>query len=79
MRLRLGLLQDPEVIEKQIAREAAEAQARKHKLEAPTVRTEAEQKGVYFQGPSFPLPLVSISSAWTYSLYYPAVIEKRNC
>ena len=44
MRLRLGLLQDPEVIEKQIAREAAEAQARKHKLEAPTVRTEAEQK-----------------------------------
>ena len=44
MRLRLGLLQDPEVIEKQIAREAAEAQARRHKLEAPTVRTEAEQK-----------------------------------
>ena len=44
MRLRLGLLQDPDVIEKQIAREAAEAQARKHKAEAPTVRTEAEQK-----------------------------------
>ena len=44
MRLRLGLLQDTEAIEKQIAREAAEAQARKHKLEAPTVRTEAEQK-----------------------------------
>lgn len=44
MRLRLGLLQDPAVIEKQIAREAAEAQARKHKLEAPTVRTEAEMK-----------------------------------
>ena len=44
MRLRLGLLQDPVVIEKQIAREAAEAQARRHKLEAPTVRTEAEQK-----------------------------------
>ena len=44
MRLRLGLLQDPVAIEKQIAREAAEAQARKHKLEAPTVRTEAEQK-----------------------------------
>lgn len=44
MRLRLGLLQDTDAIEKQIAREAAEAQARKHKLEAPTVRTEAEQK-----------------------------------
>lgn len=44
MRLRLGLLQDTEAIDKQIAREAAEAQARKHKLEAPTVRTEAEQK-----------------------------------
>ena len=44
MRLRLGLLQDTAAIEKQIAREAAEAQARKHKLEAPTVRTEAEQK-----------------------------------
>ena len=44
MRLRLGLLQDPAVIEKQIAREAAEAQARKHKLDAPTVRTEAEMK-----------------------------------
>ena len=44
MRLRLGLLQDPAAIEKQIAREAAEAQARKHKLEAPTVRTEAEMK-----------------------------------
>lgn len=44
MRLRLGLLQDPAIIEKQIAREAAEAQARKHKLEAPTVRTEAEMK-----------------------------------
>lgn len=44
MRLRLGLLQDVEKIEKQVAREAAEAQARKHKLEAPTVRTEADQK-----------------------------------
>jgi len=44
MRLRLGLLQDPAMIEKQIAREAAEAQARKHKLEAPTVRTEAEMR-----------------------------------
>lgn len=42
--MRLGLLQDREVIDRQIAREAAEAQARKHKLEAPTVRTEAEQK-----------------------------------
>lgn len=44
MRLRLGLLQDVDKIEKQIARDAAEAQARKHKLEAPTVRTEADQK-----------------------------------
>ena len=44
MRLRLGLLQDVDKIEKQIAREAAEAQAKKHKLEAPTVRTEADQK-----------------------------------
>ena len=44
MRLRLGLLQDTEAIDKQIAREAEEAQARKHRLEAPTVRTEAEQK-----------------------------------
>ena len=42
--MRLGLLQDREVIDRTIAREAAEAQARKHRLEAPTVRTEAEQK-----------------------------------
>ncbi|MCJ1358627.1 MAG: hypothetical protein MMC33_008627 [Icmadophila ericetorum] len=44
MSLRLGLLQDPASIERQIAREAAEAQAKKHKLEAPTVKTEEETK-----------------------------------
>ena len=44
MRLRLGLLQDPAVIEKQIAREAAEAQAKKAKAEIPTVKTEAQMK-----------------------------------
>ncbi|KAL8739112.1 MAG: hypothetical protein Q9190_007890 [Brigantiaea leucoxantha] len=44
MRLRLGLLQDSASIEKQIAREAAEAQARKQKAEAPTVKTEAQTK-----------------------------------
>lgn len=42
MRLRLGLLQDTKSIEKQVAREAAEAQAKKHKLETPTVKTEAQ-------------------------------------
>lgn len=42
MRLRLGLLQDTKSIEKQVAREAAEAQAKKHKLEIPTVKTEAQ-------------------------------------
>lgn len=44
MRLRLGLLQDTKSIEKQIVREAAEAQAKKHKLEIPTVKTEAQTK-----------------------------------
>ncbi|MCJ1225560.1 hypothetical protein MMC12_002209 [Toensbergia leucococca] len=44
MRLRLGLLQDTAAIDKQVAREAAEAQAKKHKLEIPTVKTEAQAK-----------------------------------
>lgn len=44
MRLRLGLLQDAKSIERQIAREAAEAQAKKHRLEVPTVKTEAQTK-----------------------------------
>lgn len=44
MRLRLGLLQDAKSIERQIAREAAEAQAKKHRLEIPTVKTEAQTK-----------------------------------
>ena len=38
----LGLLQNPEAIEKQIAREAAEAAAKKQKLETPTVKTQAQ-------------------------------------
>ncbi|MCJ1331473.1 hypothetical protein MMC10_008164 [Thelotrema lepadinum] len=44
MRLRLGLLQDPAVIEKQIQREAKEAAAKKVKAETPTVKTEAQMK-----------------------------------
>ncbi|KAK2758757.1 hypothetical protein FQN54_003448 [Arachnomyces sp. PD_36] len=44
MRLRLGLLRDSAAIEKQIAREAAEAQAKKHKSQIPTVKTEAQTK-----------------------------------
>ena len=44
MRFRLGLLQDRAALEKQAAREAAEAQAKKHKSEAPTVKTEAQTK-----------------------------------
>jgi hypothetical protein len=44
MRLRLGLLRDTAAIEKQIAREAAEAQAKKHKAQIPTVKTEAQMK-----------------------------------
>ena len=44
MRFRLGLLQDSAALEKQAAREAAEAQAKKHKSETPTVKTEAQSK-----------------------------------
>jgi hypothetical protein len=44
MRLRLGLLQDAAAIEKQAAREAAEAKAAKHKHTMPTVKTEAQTK-----------------------------------
>ena len=44
MRLRLGLLQTPEAIERQHAREAAEAAARKAKADVPTVKTEAQAK-----------------------------------
>lgn len=44
MRLRLGLLQDAAAIEKQAAREAAEAKAAKHKQSIPTVKTEAQVK-----------------------------------
>ncbi len=42
MRFKLGLLQDSATQEKQAKREAAEAQAAKHKLETPTVKTEAQ-------------------------------------
>jgi len=44
MRLRLGLLQDQAAIYRQIAREAKEAQLKKHKIEVPTVKTEAQTK-----------------------------------
>jgi myosin-1 len=44
MRLRLGLLQSTAAIDRQTAREAAEAQAKKHKNLAPTVKTEAETR-----------------------------------
>ena len=44
MRLRLGLLQDTAAIDRQIAREAAEAHARKQKSEIPTVKTEAQTR-----------------------------------
>ncbi|KAL8668953.1 MAG: hypothetical protein Q9168_006435 [Polycauliona sp. 1 TL-2023] len=44
MSLRLGLLQDHATIDKQIAREAAEAQARRLKQDIPTVKTEAQTK-----------------------------------
>jgi hypothetical protein len=44
MRLRLGLLQDAATIEKQIARELAEAEARRKKAAVPTVKTEAQAK-----------------------------------
>jgi optic atrophy 3 protein len=44
MRMRLGLLQDPAVIEKQIAKEVAQAEAKRKKSQIPTVLTEAETK-----------------------------------
>ena len=44
MRLRLGLLQNTAALEKQAAREAAEAHAKKIKLQTPTVKTEAQTK-----------------------------------
>lgn len=45
MRMRLGLLQDPAVIERQIQREIAEAEAKRKKVaQTPTVKTEAETK-----------------------------------
>ena len=44
MRFKLGLLQDTATIEKQTAKEAAEAQVKRHKHEIPTVKTEAQTK-----------------------------------
>ena len=44
MRLRLGLLQDTAAIDRATAKEAAAAQAKRHKHEGPTVKTEAETK-----------------------------------
>lgn len=44
MRLKLGLLRDTAAIEKQAAKEAAEAKAKKAKAEFPTVKTEAQTK-----------------------------------
>lgn len=44
MRLRLGLLQDPAAIERQIQRELKEAEKKRAKELAPTVKTEAETK-----------------------------------
>ncbi|KAI9668842.1 MAG: hypothetical protein M1831_000912 [Alyxoria varia] len=45
MRMRLGLLQDPAQIERQIQREAAEAEAkRKQRSSIPTVKSEEETK-----------------------------------
>lgn len=42
MRMRLGLLQDPAVIDRQIAKEVKAAEAARKKSLAPTVKTEAE-------------------------------------
>ena len=42
MRLRLGLLRDTAAIEKQAARDAADAAAKKHKQSISTVKTEAQ-------------------------------------
>lgn len=44
MRMRLGLLQDPAVIDRQIAKEVAAAEAARRKSEAPTVKTEEQTK-----------------------------------
>ncbi|KAF2869397.1 optic atrophy 3 protein-domain-containing protein [Massariosphaeria phaeospora] len=44
MRMRLGLLQDPAVIDRQIAKEVAAAEAARKKDQTPTVKTEAETK-----------------------------------
>ncbi|KAI9710144.1 MAG: hypothetical protein M1820_002946 [Bogoriella megaspora] len=44
MRMRLGLLQDQEVIDRQIKKEAEAAEARRRKAEAPTVMTKSEMK-----------------------------------
>jgi hypothetical protein len=42
--MRLGLLQDPAVIDRQIAKEVAAAEARRKQSQAPTVKTEEETK-----------------------------------
>jgi optic atrophy 3 protein len=42
--MRLGILQDTAAIDKAHAKEAAEAAAKRHKLEIPTVKTEAQMK-----------------------------------
>lgn len=44
MRMRLGILHDAAAQERMHAREAAEAAAKKRQSEAPTVKTEAQQK-----------------------------------
>lgn len=44
MRMRLGLLQDPAVIDRQIKKEVALAEAARKKAAAPTVMTEEEMK-----------------------------------
>ncbi|KAJ8117268.1 hypothetical protein OPT61_g1497 [Boeremia exigua] len=44
MRMRLGLLQDPAVIDRQIKKEVAAAKAARDKHASPTVKTEAEMK-----------------------------------
>jgi hypothetical protein len=44
MRMRLGLLQDPAVIDRQIKKEMQAAEAARQKAATPTVKTEAEMK-----------------------------------
>lgn len=44
MRMRLGLLQDPAVIDRQIKKEAQAAEAARQKAATPTVKTEEEMK-----------------------------------